>query len=72
MFEKAFAAALFPAFVWGAMLFYRFFRYRKDRLPEQEPQFVDHTQQVLLLLSFVAVISIALCIGYLFGLPYWR
>jgi len=69
VFEKAFVAAFFPAIVWGAMLSYRFFRYRKNRLPEQEPQLVDHTQQVLLLFSLLAVISIALCIGYLFILP---
>jgi len=70
MFEKAFVAAFFPIFVWGALLSFRFFRYRKNRFTKQAPQFVDHTQQVLLLLSLLAVISIALCIGYLFLLPY--
>ncbi len=69
MFEKAVVAALFPIIIGGAIFSYRLFRCPRKRPPVQELQPVDHTQQVLLLFSLLAVMSIALCIGYLFVLP---
>lgn len=70
MYETALVAAFFPLVLWIALLSYGFLRDRKKRLSQQEPGLLDHTQQVLLLLSLLAVISITVCIGYLFVLPF--
>ncbi len=69
MLETALVATFFPVLVWITLLSLGFWRHRRGRAAKQELHLVDHTRPVLLLLSLLALLSITLCIGYLFIFP---